>query len=188
MQRDKERGGRAGVRRQRGAEICREKGSVRASLTAVVAIYNQALLHSPEKLSHLPHTFKSAHTYPHTHTYWKKLFDIQKYIEGRALDWLMYGAQPANQDRHICEWMSSLALRFWFGSQCQVFVFFGFIDSSVIIHLVYQRECCVDKKRNSVYDWVEREGEEAALPITSCLSCQKRTYERKRGPAREEEK
>lgn len=68
------------------------------------------------------------------------------------------------------------------------FFFFGFIDSSVIIHLVYQRECCVDKKRNWVYDWVEREGEEAALPITSCLSCQKRTYERKRGPAREEEK
>lgn len=82
MQRDKERGGRAGVRRQRGAEICREKGSVRASLTAVVAIYNQALLHSPEKLSHLPHTFKSAHTYPHipthTHTHIEKNYLIYR--------------------------------------------------------------------------------------------------------------
>lgn len=77
MQRDKERGGRAGVRRQRGAEICREKGSVRASLTAVVAIYNQALLHSPEKLSHPP-TYVQISPHIPTHTHIEKNYLIYR--------------------------------------------------------------------------------------------------------------
>lgn len=63
MQRETES---AGVRKQRDAEISVEKECVRASRTAI-AIYSQALLHSPEMLSHLPHIDRliSLRTQPH---------------------------------------------------------------------------------------------------------------------------
>lgn len=51
---------------ERGAEIWAERKSVRASLTAVVAIYSQALLHSPEMLSHLPHIDRQISLRTHT--------------------------------------------------------------------------------------------------------------------------
>lgn len=65
MQRERERES-AGVRKQRDAEISVEKECVRASRTAT-AIYSQALLHSPEMLSHLPHIDRliSLRTQPH---------------------------------------------------------------------------------------------------------------------------
>lgn len=84
-----------------------QRESVRASLTAVVAIYSQTLFHSPKILFHLPHTDRQISLHTHTLT---KLFDMQKYSKHKKVGWLLHTARPVHQNKKtsVNEWEAKL--------------------------------------------------------------------------------
>lgn len=115
--REREREGRVGERgsetTERGAEIWAERKSVRASLTAVVAIYSQALLHSPEMLSHLPHIDRQISLRTHTKilTCWN--------TASAEKDRLCTLHIRLSRTKRMHEWMKGRAQGYLFGNQGQ---------------------------------------------------------------------
>lgn len=99
--------------RERCRDLGREKESVRASLTAVVAIYSRALLHSPEMLSHLPHIDRQISLRTHTQilTCWN--------TASAEKDRLCTLHIRLSRTKRMHEWMKGRAQGYLFGNQGQ---------------------------------------------------------------------